>query len=58
MIDELEKLLNSEEGQSLGMLPDGEISCMRPKINMGQIADAILKDMNENPSDYIGEVKG
>jgi hypothetical protein len=40
-IAELEKILNSEEGQSIAMLPNGEIAVMNPKITIRELATAL-----------------
>lgn len=44
-IAELEKILNSSEGQSLMMMPNGEIGMVRPSFSLEKIADAIIKEL-------------
>lgn len=41
-IAELENILNSEEGRSLAMLPNGEIACINPKVSIEGIGRAIV----------------
>lgn len=41
-IAELEKILNSEDGGSLALLPNGEVACLNPKISIEGVARAIL----------------
>ena len=42
-IEELNKILNSDEGTSLAILPNGEIACLNPKVDIEAIATAIAQ---------------
>ena len=44
-IAELEKILNSDGDSSVGILPDGEVAMLRPKITIESVAKAIAQAM-------------
>lgn len=41
-IAELEKILNAPAGESLAILPNGEIATVRPQFSIEKLADAII----------------